>query len=154
MQTKKLISMTQFILDIDWMSTTEFCKNTGAPLPRFIPNDVNASADQFLRLDCIKWRMVKDYAKFLNKNLIEDMFIGKRPMFPGFVKSTQMDATMHKYLLSFDNYGNDGLFQVTQFKESPYNSGKKCFVTTLHLKTVEDLVKLDIDFIQYNDYYK
>ncbi len=151
MQVKKLLSTTQFILSIDWMTTKEFCAATGAKEPYFTGN-IETSADQFLQIDCIKWRMVKDYAKFLNKNLTEEMFIGKRPVFPGFVKITQNEATKGDVKLSFDNFGKDE-FSVTQLKKYKPTDDKLSFVTSYHLKTIEDLVKLDIDFIQYNDYY-
>ncbi len=75
--------MVQFILDIDWLSTIEFCNKHGVPHPRLTHN-VEASANQLLQVDAVKHRLFREYAKFLNKKLTLDMFVGKDPIFPGF----------------------------------------------------------------------
>lgn len=55
-------SMIDFILNTDWMTTTEFCKYHGVPLPC-----ISESADGLLRIDAIKHRMFVDYAKKLGR---------------------------------------------------------------------------------------
>jgi hypothetical protein len=76
MKTKKLVTMVDYILNIDWMTTTEFCNETGAPLPT-----VRGGVDSFLQIDAIKHRMFVEYAKFLNKELIYEMFEGEKRIF-------------------------------------------------------------------------
>jgi hypothetical protein len=76
MKTKKLVPMIQFILDIDWMTTTEFCNETGAPIPT-----IKGGVDSFLQIDAIKHRLFVEYAKFLNKELTYEMFEGEKRIF-------------------------------------------------------------------------
>lgn len=52
----------QFVLDLDWLTTVEFCDKYKIPHPYFT-GDVKTSADQFLRLDAIKYRMIVEKAK-------------------------------------------------------------------------------------------
>jgi hypothetical protein len=73
MKESKLISMTQYILDIDWLATKEFCDKYHIPHP-FFTGDVRTSADQFLQIDAVKHRMFLEYAKFLRKPLQLGMF--------------------------------------------------------------------------------
>lgn len=83
MTTKKLIPMHDFVLEIDALTTLEFCNMYGCPVPKFIGN-VETSADQFLQVDAIKHRIFVEYAKFLNKPLNEQMFSTdekKEPLF-------------------------------------------------------------------------
>jgi hypothetical protein len=56
METIKLKSMIQFILDIDWMTTEEFCEAYHIPIPVFT-GDVKSSADQLLQIDAVKHRI-------------------------------------------------------------------------------------------------
>lgn len=79
----KLISMVDFILEIDWLTTAEFCDKNKLPHPHFT-GEVKSSAEQFINLDMVKKRMFIEYAKFLNKKLTLDMFVGKKPIFEGF----------------------------------------------------------------------
>ena len=60
--------MIQFILEIDWMTTTEFCDTYNVPHPIFT-GDVKSSADQFLQVDAIKHKMFVGHAKLLSKNI-------------------------------------------------------------------------------------
>ena len=71
--------MVDYILNIDWMTTTEFCNETGAPLP-----NIRGGVDSFLQIDAIKHRMFVEYAKFLNKPITLDLFIGKSKVFENF----------------------------------------------------------------------
>ena len=83
MKTKKLVPMTQFILDIDWMTTKEFCENYKIPLPT-----VTGGVNDFLQVDAIKQKIFVEYAKFLNTDLREDMFTGENPIFPNMHRGT------------------------------------------------------------------
>jgi hypothetical protein len=74
MKESKLVPMTQYILDIDWLTTKEFCDTYKIPHPVFT-GDVKTSADQFLQVDAIKHKMFVEYAKFLVKPLKKGMFI-------------------------------------------------------------------------------
>lgn len=71
--------MVDYILNIDWMTTTEFCNETGAPLP-----NIRSGVDSFLQIDAIKHRMFVEYAKFLNKPITLELFIGKSKVFENF----------------------------------------------------------------------
>ena len=55
--------MVQFILEIDFMTTKEFCDKFNVPHPIFT-GEVESSAKQFLQVDAIKQKMFVDYAKF------------------------------------------------------------------------------------------
>mgnify|MGYP003403190717 FL=1 len=68
MKAQKLIPMVQFILEIDWMTTKEFCDTYKVPHP-FFTGDVKSSADQFLQVDAIKHKMFVTHAKFLCQNI-------------------------------------------------------------------------------------
>lgn len=59
----------EFILEIDWMSTVEFCDKYGYAHPVFT-GDVKTSADQFIRLDAIKWNMAVKKAKEVKKSAL------------------------------------------------------------------------------------
>ena len=53
MKSKKLVPMTQFILDIDWMTTKEFCDTYKIPYPTVI-----GGVNDFLQVDAIKQKNV------------------------------------------------------------------------------------------------
>ena len=74
MTTKKLIPMHQFILEIDALTTKEFCDKFSCPHPKIIPGNIEKTADQFLQVDAIKHRIFVAYAKFLNTPLKKEMF--------------------------------------------------------------------------------
>lgn len=59
---KELIN---FILEIESLTTSEFCKKYDIELPSW-KGIIEVATIEFLRLDAIKWRMVKDKAKELN----------------------------------------------------------------------------------------
>ena len=59
-------TLEQYILDIDFMTTKEFCDTYNIPHPQYT-GDVKTSADQFLAIDAIKQRMFVEYAKKLRK---------------------------------------------------------------------------------------
>jgi len=99
---KKLISMVDFILEIDWLTTKEFCDKYKVPLP-FFTGEVKSSAEQFLQIDAIKQKMFVEYAKFLNKKLTLEMFVGKKPIFYGFEITETESMPKRKVLRKIDS---------------------------------------------------
>lgn len=61
--------LMDFILEIDFLTTTEFCEKYKVPLPIFT-GEVKSSADQFLQIDAIKHRMFVEKAKELNRKYL------------------------------------------------------------------------------------
>lgn len=57
--------LNDFVLELDFMTTTEFCAKYNIPPPKLDKNDLEKSALDFLRIDAIKWKMVMEYAKNL-----------------------------------------------------------------------------------------
>lgn len=145
MKENKLIPMVEFILEIDWLTTKEFCEKYNVPLPVFT-GEIKSSADQFLQINAIKQKMFVEYAKFLNSNLNVDMFIGQRAVFDGFVKCSQKEALYNNTKKSFDYFGVDE-FSMTLFRKYSQDR-KECFVTSFHLKKIVDLVAFGLS---YND---
>jgi len=86
MRVIKLVPMVQLILDIDWLTTKEFCNEYGVPLPYFT-GDIQTSADKLLQVDAVKHRMFVSYAKMLNKKLDRTMFTENGRVFLGFKSS-------------------------------------------------------------------
>lgn len=73
---EKLKSMVEFILEIDFMSTKDFCDKYGCPHP-FISKDIKESADSFLQVDVVKHRLFVAHAKALNKESIANSHPGE-----------------------------------------------------------------------------
>jgi len=61
-------SLTDFVLNVDALTTNEFCEAYGVEVPSW-RGSVQASAFEFIRIDAIKWRMVKERSKELKKGL-------------------------------------------------------------------------------------
>lgn len=122
MKNQKLISMVDFILEIDWMTTKEFCEKHGIPVPYFT-GEVESSAKLLLQVDAIKHRMFVDYAKLLNKNITTEILtknlgfesIDARGGYPSYVK--------WKYKIVNDQYG---------FRLEPYDSVDGCRIHKLN----------------------
>ena len=72
MKIEKLYTVSRFVLLLDWMTTKEFCKVSGTPLPT-----TEGGASAFLAIDAIMFRLVKDYAKFLKQPLKKEMFVNE-----------------------------------------------------------------------------
>lgn len=68
----KLISMVDFILEIDWLTTAEFCKKYNISPPYFT-GEIASSVEQILRIDAIKHRIFIEYAKLLNTQLTVEL---------------------------------------------------------------------------------
>ncbi len=73
-KTQPLIPMIQFILDIDWLTTKEFCDIYQVPHPKFT-GEVESSVNNLLQVDAIKHKMFVDYSKLLNKKITADILM-------------------------------------------------------------------------------
>ncbi len=132
MKTKKLVPMVQFILDIDAMTTKEFCDKFNLPHP-FFTGEVESSANLFLQVDAIKHRMFVEYAKFLNKNITANLLLkvlGFENTEAGVGNETYK---YEKYVIRNDKYG---------YWVEPYDS-----VDGFRVKTISDLVGLNVCYI-------
>lgn len=58
--------MIDYILDIDWLTTKEFCDKYDVKMPEFM-HDTNWNVSELFRIDAIKWKMVMEYAKKLKQ---------------------------------------------------------------------------------------
>mgnify|MGYP001346061043 CR=1 FL=1 len=130
----KLISMVDFILYIDGLTTVEFCDKYGVPHPYFT-GDVRTSADQFLQVDAIKYRLITAYAKFLNKELTLDMFEGDKKIFNGGSYETK---------LPYNNYVVVGNGSTTIFQDTDLEKN-----TSLKLR-INDITGLGIEYTDYD----
>lgn len=93
---------------------------------------------------------VVDYATFLDSNLTDEMFIGDNPTFPGFVKCTPSEADKKDILNSFYNFGKNE-YMIRMYRDYEANGvTKKTFVTSFHLKKVNDLITFGLQYIDYN----
>ena len=92
---------------------------------------------------------IRKYYELLNLPLNREMFVGSKPLFPGFKELTQSAAIKNKTKQSFW-MSEDGTFNVTLY---PSREDGMCYITTFHLKTVEDLcgrgVKYDDEIRQF-----
>jgi hypothetical protein len=146
---KKLVPMIDYILNIDELTTTEFCDIYNIPKPVFT-GEIKSSADQFLQIDAIKHKMFVEYAKFLNMNINEDMFIGEKIIFPDFIKCTPKQAEILGLKKSFDDFGKDQ-FMMRLYHEN-YKAGDKIYntyVTHFHLKKVYQLARFGLFYNEY-----
>lgn len=65
MEDNKVISnedVVNFILNIDWMTTKEFCEKYGYPVPMPIGSAIDMAKDM-LAVDGFKWHKVMEFAK-------------------------------------------------------------------------------------------
>ena len=128
MNKYKLIPMVQFILEIDWLTTTEFCDQYKVPHPFFTGN-VKTSADQFLQIDAIKHRIFVSHAKLLCQSITVEK-LEKLGFQSVDVRGGHPRYKNGKYEVINDDFG---------FWLEPYDS-----VDGLRLSKVQDLVNLDL----------
>ncbi len=129
MQSKTLIPMHQFILEIDFMSTSEFCDTYGVPHPYFT-GDVQSSADKFLQVDAIKHKIFVEYAKFLNKPLTTEILLKLLGFEAVDIRAGNEKYKQGQYVIENDEFG---------YWLEPYGS-----VDGLRIHKVNDLVFLNI----------
>lgn len=128
---KKIISMVQYILEIDWLTTKEFCDKYMVPHPYFIGN-VKTSADMLLQIDAIKHNMFVTYAKILNKNITSEILV-KNLGFENVQFSRGLPKFKNgKYEIINDQYGYTLL---------PYDSMDGC-----RIHEIVDLVDYDMTY--------
>lgn len=66
--SEKFKPMVDYILDIDWMTTTEFCEKYQIPKPRFYPGATpEEMAGYFLQVEAIKAKIFIEYAKQIKR---------------------------------------------------------------------------------------
>lgn len=85
---------------------------------------------------------IRQYYELLNLPLNKDMFLTDKPLFPGFKELTQSAAIKNKIKQSFW-MSEDGTFNVTLYRS---REDGMCYITTFHLKTVEDLCGKGIEY--------
>ena len=73
MKTYPLIPLSQYVLEVDALSTQEFCEKFKLPPPSWT-GETESTALQFIHLDSLKYDMVLQYTKFLNTPLTIGMF--------------------------------------------------------------------------------
>lgn len=129
----KIISMVQFVLDIDWMTTKEFCAEYSIPRPYFT-GDIKSSADQFRKLDVIKHKMFVEYAKLLNKNITTEILQKNMAFESVDVRGGNPQFKNGKYTITNDEFG---------FWLEPYDSVDGC-----RISKIEDFVNYGLT---YND---
>ena len=114
-------------------------------------NQILAYAHESRNDEC-GMRLIKWYAEFIQQQLKLEMFEGINPLFVGFTHETQIQALKNKSKKSFWEFGvNDNGVQeytTTIFQSAEhYNyEGKSGYVGSFHLKTIEDLCKMGLDF--------
>lgn len=140
MKVIKLVPMVQLILDIDWLTTKEFCNEYGVPLPYFT-GDVKTSADKFLQVDAVKHRMFVSYAKTLNKKIDRTMFFGNGKIFLGFDQS----GNEKEMLFSF------GELEILSNNEGFWILAVKPNSTVKKIERVQDLIGI-INHVKMQDF--
>ena len=66
-------AIAKYIFEIDFMTTTEFCKRFGYPLPIFqMGKTPTELATEIMLIDCYKYNKIKDFAKQIRKDNNKD----------------------------------------------------------------------------------
>lgn len=129
-----LVSMVDFILQIDWLTTTEFCTKYQIPLPKHA-QDIDFNVSEFLRIDAIKHRMFVDYAKFLNNKITTDHLVKQFNFEPLDVRGGFPRFKLGKYEIVNNEYG---------FVLQPYDS-----VDGFNINKIGDLTSLGISYNKF-----
>ena len=131
MKVEKLVSMVQFIINIDWMTTSEFCDAYNVPHPYFT-GQVKTSVDQFLQIDAIKCKMFIEYAKLLSKKITAEV-LEKYMCFESVdVRGCHPQYKKGKYTITNDDHG---------FWLEPYDS-----VDGSRITKIEDLINYNLSY--------
>ncbi len=131
--------MVKFILEIDWLTTKEFCDKYSVPHP-FYTGEVNSSVDKLLQVDAVKHRMFLEYAKFLNKDLTKDMFVGESPIFVGFEVVDVCDGAFTLSGESVNTQVKNEKYTITFVKDGFYLDSDG-----VRLVKIEDLASAKLD---------
>ena len=97
-------------------------------------------------------QLIFDYNNFLNQDIKEEMFTGENPLFEGFKNIFQREALKYGVKKSFQK-GNNGEFSVCVYRtiEEPEISKRTTYVTSFHLKKVNDLVGNIAEYNSFNE---
>lgn len=63
--------IVDFIMEVDWMGTKEFCEKNRFPVPFNVANNPMESARMFIDVDMKKWHVVKDFAKSKRRQALQ-----------------------------------------------------------------------------------
>jgi hypothetical protein len=99
-------------------------------------------------------QLIFAYNNFLNQPINEEMFTGKNPLFEGFRNIMQSEALKYQIKKSFQKDKN-GSFSVCVYRtiEEPEISRRTTYVTSFHLKTVNDLVGKIEEYNSFNEQF-
>ena len=129
MSLRKLITMTDFVNQI--LAYT------------------NESNNYKRGIELIDW-----YAELIQQPITMEMFKGDNPLFPNFkIVESQNEATENRFNNAIWYFGK-GEFATTLYRKSEYSTTKNgmCFISSYHLKTIEQLCDKDIDFSMLSKY--
>ncbi len=99
-------------------------------------------------------RLIFDYNDFLNQQIREEMFTGENALFEGFRNIMQSEALKYQIKKSFQK-SKDGSFSVCVYRtiEEPEISKRTTYVTSFHLKTVNDLIGKIAEYNSFNEQF-
>lgn len=98
-------------------------------------------------------KLIFDYNDFLNQDIKEEMFTDEEPLFPGFVNIMQSEALRRQIKKSFQK-DSEGKFSVCVYRTVGKEYGieeRITYVTTFHLKTVNDLIGKIDNYNSFNE---
>lgn len=130
----KLIPMIQYILEIDWLGTKEFCDKFNVPVPTWKGSVPLASYEMHVVGD-IKGKMYVDYAKILNKELSEDLLLKKI----GFIRVEDLRGAYP----TFKNGKYEIINDVYGWWRSAYDS-----VDAKRVHRISDLLDLELTYTE------
>lgn len=88
------------------------------------------------------WALIFEYNEWLKQDIHEDMFLGENPLFVGFAHCTMSIAVELGKEKAYCRFGKNE-WQISILRMSGEEYGLKDemkFVTSFHLKTINDLV--------------
>ena len=142
MKTTPLIPLLQFVLQLDAMPITDFCKQYDAPVPSTV-----ADLSAYHQIDCIKYNIIANYAKLLRKPICAEMFQGEEPLLPGFVHCTPKQAETSNVPLSYYPFGTgEWMIRRTNVTNSRLNKSYPVTCTSYHIKTIDDLTRMELSY--------
>jgi hypothetical protein len=97
----KLVNLTDFVVNLDYLTTKEFCHTHKVPEPT-----VHEGTEGLFRIDSIKHRFVVQYAKFLKKSITTDILVKTFGFLPQNERSNiYLPYVWDKYTIRTDQYG-------------------------------------------------
>lgn len=99
-------------------------------------------------------QLIFAYNDFLNQPIKEEMFTGITPLFEGFRNIMQSEALKYQIKKSFQKDKN-GSFSVCVYRtiEEPEISRRTTYITSFHLKIVNDLVGKIAEYNSFNEQF-